>query len=160
MVGKISLLLSVLLVFSIRCYHHEGKTYISSFKTQMILSIPKEFFKKCGLLGFTTRVWFNRFNVGPTNFCVCDCACMYVCVCETESFVFKGSPWANICCQSSLVFFPPQSPSTQLYILVVSPSGSSVWAAATAWQLTDGWCGSVPGSRPRPPKQSALNFNH
>ena len=37
-------------------------------------------------------------------------------------------------------FFPsPQStPSTWLYILVVGPSGSAMWDAASAW--LDEWC--------------------
>ena len=44
-------------------------------------------------------------------------------------------PCANICCQSSSFFFflSPQSPSTQLYILVVSHSSPSMGDAATAW---------------------------
>ena len=32
-----------------------------------------------------------------------------------------------------LFIFSPQSPSTQLYIVVVSPSSSSMWDAITAW---------------------------
>ena len=63
----------------------------------------------------------------------------------------KDLPWADISCHSSSLFsfFPPQSPSAWLYILVVSPSSSSLWAAATAWLLTDGgvvpWLGNKPG---------------
>lgn len=45
--------------------------------------------------------------------------------------------------QTSQFFFFSQSPSAWLDILVVSPSGSFMWAAATAWQLTDEWCSSV-----------------
>ena len=53
------------------------------------------------------------------------------------------------------LFFSPQSQSTQLYILVVSPSGSSMWDAATAW-LDEWYVGLCPGSEPvnpRPLKQ-------
>ena len=61
-------------------------------------------------------------------------------------------------CQSSS--FPrPQIPSTQLHILDVSSSSSSVRAMATAWLLTEEWCGSVPRTEPGLPKQSTLNFN-
>ena len=63
-------------------------------------------------------------------------------------FVGKDSLWANISCQS-FSFFPPQSPSTQLYILAVGLSGSSTWATTTAWLLTDKWCGSAPGNQTR-----------
>ena len=61
-------------------------------------------------------------------------------------FVRKDSPWANICCQSYSFFFSsPPSPCAWCYILSVSPSSSSMWAASTAWQLTDGQCGSTTG---------------
>ena len=43
-------------------------------------------------------------------------------------------------------FFLPQSPSTQLYILVVSPS-SAMWDAATAW-LDEYFVGPYPRSEP------------
>ena len=47
-------------------------------------------------------------------------------------------------------FFSPQSPSTWLYIVVVSPSSSSMWDATTA--LFDEWCvGPRPGSEPAYP---------
>ena len=57
---------------------------------------------------------------------------------------------------SSPFFFPPQSPSTWLYILVVSSSGSSMWDAATSW-LDKQCVGPRPGSKPvnpGPPKWS------
>ena len=77
-------------------------------------------------------------------------------------FVGKDFPWANNCCQSfSLFFFPPGSPSTWLYIPVVSPSSSSLWAAATLWLLTDEWCGSATGkwTQATTPVR-VLNCNH
>ena len=43
------------------------------------------------------------------------------------------------------LFFSPQSPSTQLYILVVHPPSSSMWDAASAWP--DGRATSVPRIR-------------
>ena len=55
-----------------------------------------------------------------------------------------------------LVFFPPQSPSTYLHLIVVSPSSSSMWAAATAW--LDEWCvGPCSGSKlANPGRQSRV----
>ena len=58
-------------------------------------------------------------------------------------FAGKDSPWANICCQSSFFFSP------KLQYIVVSPSSSSTWAAATAWWLTDEWCGFEPSHQSR-----------
>ena len=49
-------------------------------------------------------------------------------------------------------FFPPQSPSTRLYILVVSCSSSSMWATTTPWQSTDRWWGSETRKQTLPPK--------
>ena len=62
-----------------------------------------------------------------------------------ESYIFsflfffseKDWPWANTSCQSSS-FLLAFSPKPQLYILVVSPSCSSVWDAAPA--QPDEWC--------------------
>ena len=52
-----------------------------------------------------------------------------------------------------LFSFPPQSPSTLLYMLVLS---ASTWDAVTAWP--ENWCADpCPGSKsvnPGPPKQS------
>ena len=45
------------------------------------------------------------------------------------------------------VFFFSAKPCAWPYILVVSPSPCSMWAAATAWLLTDGWCGSTTGKQ-------------
>ena len=63
---------------------------------------------------------------------------------------FRGEedwPWANICCQPSYFLkFSPQSPSTQLYILAVSHSTSSMWGATTAW-LDEQCVGLCPGSK-------------
>ena len=57
---------------------------------------------------------------------------------------------------SSFFFCPPQSP----LILVLSPSSSSLWAATTAWQLTDRRCGSATQNRTWATKVVAPNFNH
>ena len=51
-------------------------------------------------------------------------------------WVFFGEedwPRTNLGCQSSSFFFPPQSPSTLLYTLVVRPSSTSMWDATTGW---------------------------
>ena len=58
-------------------------------------------------------------------------------------------PWHLLFWEAGRFFFlnhffsSPKPPSAWLYILVVSRS-SPMWAIATAWQPTDGWCASVP----------------
>ena len=52
-------------------------------------------------------------------------------------FFLKIGTWANSCCQSFFLFFLlylPQSPCTQLYILVAGPpSCGLLWDAASTW---------------------------
>ena len=64
---------------------------------------------------------------------------------------------ANLLLFFSFFFFSPKSPSTYLYILVVSPSGCAMWDTASAWP--DEWChvhGQDPNRPdPGPPKWSA-----
>ena len=110
------------------------------------------------------QIWFH---------CCCNTLTALTKLCSTEghsSFFPKGkvfllwadasgtNVWAN---QSTLnlttrplglaLFF--SSSSKPQYIVVhssiqaVSPSSSSMGAAATAWLLTDKWCGPMPGNR-------------
>ena len=59
------------------------------------------------------------------------------------NFAFQGKIRPELTSVPSLPSFsPPQSPSGWLYIPAVSPS-SSMKAATTARQQTDGWCGSM-----------------
>ena len=61
----------------------------------------------------------------------------------TESFSFWEVPFFfNLWNFTffSLFFFSPKPQN-----MVVSLSGSSMWAPTTAQQLTDGWCGSATG---------------
>ena len=74
------------------------------------------------------------------------CTWIYVNICFRRNFIIENSSF------SCLVFFPRQSPSAWLSILVVSPSSSSIWDTATAWLPTDRWCGSTTGKRPGPLK--------
>ena len=70
-------------------------------------------------------------------------------------------PWANICCQSSSFCFSSQSPSAQLFILVVGQSSSSMWHAIRAWLDERYWvCAQDPNQWTPGRRSRALKPNY
>ena len=77
----------------------------------------------------------TSLGVWPSNLCLKNLSFFY-----DFFFVFAGNLPELTSVANLPLFALPKDPSAWLYIIIVSPC---MWAAATVWQLTDGWCGST-----------------